>query len=280
LALHKYGRHLPSSVLNQNNNVQSIELILSSHPLMDILENYPVMDMGDCCKDFYYSKLSTDAAGIMNRSLKDKTFWDSCRQFRITGSRCYSLYTYNKTLKTDEQWSFKSSKYFWAKSFTNKFVKHGIEYENTARDLYASCSNQKIVECGLVINSKNPWLGYTPDGVIVNNENVPIKLIEIKCPFKGNSLSIKDLIPRLNFIIQNSDDSLSLKKNHSYYAQAQMGMVLLNVQMCDFIIYSSYDNNYTVINVIYDELYCKDLFFSLKKIYFERLLHEACTYTC
>lgn len=95
------------------------------------------------------------------------------------------------------------------------------------------------MECGLVINSKNPWLGYTPDGVIVNNENVPIKLIEIKYPFKGKSLSIKDLIPRLNCIIQNSDDSLSLKKNHSYYPQAQMGMVLLNVQMCDFIIYSN-----------------------------------------
>jgi len=55
-----------------------------------------------------------------------------------------------------------------------------------------------------------------------------------------------------------------------------MGMVLLNVDLCDFIIYSSYDNNYTVIDIIYDELYCKDLFFSLNTVYFERLLHEVC----
>jgi len=158
--------------------------MLSSHPLMDILQNYPVMNMGDCCKKFYYSKLSTYTNEILNSSLKDKTFWESCKQFRITGSRCYGLYTFNKTQKTDEQWSLKLNKYFWPNSFTNKCVKHGNEYESTARNIYARHTNQKILECGLITNTNNPWLGYTPDGVIVNCENKPIKLIEIKCPLK------------------------------------------------------------------------------------------------
>jgi len=88
-------------------------------------------------------------------------------------------------------------------------------YENIARDLNASCLNQKIVECCLVINSKNSWLGYTPNGV--NNTNVPIILIEIKYPLNGKSLSIRDLILKLNCIIRYSDGSLGLKKkNHSY----------------------------------------------------------------
>lgn len=66
---HTYGRHLPgnSFISNQNETVQIIDLMLSSHPLMDILQNYPVMDMGDCCKKFYYSKLSTDVDRILNR---------------------------------------------------------------------------------------------------------------------------------------------------------------------------------------------------------------------
>lgn len=132
-----FGRHLPgdSSIFNQN-EMQITKLKLSSHPLLDLLTNYPVMDMGDCCLNIY-SKLSSNTMDILSRYVKDKTFWESCRQFRITGSRCYGLYTYNKTKKTDEQWALKASRYFWPKSFTNKFVKHGLEYENTARNLYS-----------------------------------------------------------------------------------------------------------------------------------------------
>lgn len=48
-----------SSIFNQNGTVQSINLTLSSHPLMD---------MGDCCKKLYDLKLLTDTAGILNRS--------------------------------------------------------------------------------------------------------------------------------------------------------------------------------------------------------------------
>lgn len=136
----------------------------------------------------------------------------------------------------------------------------------------------------MIINQNNPWLGYTPDGVVVNNENIPVKIIEIKCPFKGKSQCLND-IKYLKFIIKHPDGSLSLKTNHAYYAQIQMGIVLLNVAICDFIIYSIttiliiYDNNYATIVVNYDDLYCRDMFFSLKIIYFERLLHEVCIYT-
>lgn len=54
-------------------------------------------------------------------------------------------------------------------------------------------------------------------------------------PFKGKSSCISDVISNLKWIIRHSD-LLSLKKNHSYYVQAQMGMVLLNIDQCDFII--------------------------------------------
>lgn len=243
--MHRFGRHLPgdSSVLTQNENVQLTNLTLRTHLLLKTLKNYAVMDMGDCCKEVF-SLLSVDSNDILNRSLKDKTFWESCRQFRITGSRCFGLYTFNKNQKTDAQWSLKASRYFWPKSFINKFVKHVIEYESTARNLYIKNTNQTILECGLVTNPNKPWLGYTPDGVIVNNENIPIKIIEIKCPFNGRTSSIIDLINDLKYIIKNQDGSYSLKPNHSFYAQIQLGLVLLDVSVCDFIIYSSCDNNY------------------------------------
>jgi len=101
---------------------------------------------------------------------------------------------FNKTFKTDEQWALKASRYFWLKLFTNKFVIYGLQYENIARDLYSKEFNTNILECALVIDVNNPWLSYSPDGVIIDEYFVPIKIIEIKCPFDGNKLGIKDLL--------------------------------------------------------------------------------------
>ncbi|KAE9534085.1 hypothetical protein AGLY_008821, partial [Aphis glycines] len=113
-------------------------------------------------------------------------------------------------------------------------------------------------QCGLVIDVNNPWLGYSPDGVIIDEYFVPIKIIEIKCPFDGKKLGTRDLLNSLKWIVKHPDGSLSLKKKHCYYAQVQMGIVLLNVMECDFIVHSSYENKNAV----------------LKVIYFERLIHE------
>lgn len=106
-----------------------------------------------------------------------------------------------------------------------------------------------------------------------------MKIIEIKCPFKGKTSTISDLINDLKYIIKNQDGSYSVKPNHSYYAQIQLGIVILNVTVCDFIIYSSYEKNYFLIQVSFDEMYCKTMLNSLKIVYFERLLHEICIFT-
>jgi len=55
-----------------------------------------------------------------------------------------------------------------------------------------------------------------------------------------------------------------------------MNIILLNVMECDFIVHSSYENKNAVLKVKYDEDYCKNLFFILKVIDFERLIHEVC----
>jgi len=86
----------------------------------------------------------------------------------------------------------------------------------------------------LVTNTSNPWLGYSPDGIIIDSNYSPIKKIEIKCPFKGKNINLTDLINNLVYIEKNVDGSLRLKKNHMYYPQVQMGLVMLNVETCDF----------------------------------------------
>lgn len=178
----------------------------------------------------------------------DKSYWHQIRQYRITGSRCYSLFTYYTTsIKTDVQWAHEASKYFWPKSFSNKFIKLGIKYENIAIELYKNDTKQKIVSCGFVTSYNYPWLGYSPDGIIVNNLNELIKLVEVKCPYPSCTTDSQNFIEKINYISKNADGSFTLNKKDKYYAQVQLGLVLLNLNSCDFIIYNSVEHNYVVI---------------------------------
>lgn len=117
-------------------------------------------------------------------------------------------------LRTDEEWSVKATKYFWPVKISNKFIQHGIKYENTARVLYEREINKHIFQCGCITWPKEPCLSYSPDGLILNDKYVPIKLLEIKCPFKGKSMNSQELITNLTYIDYNkSDKTYQLKKN-------------------------------------------------------------------
>jgi len=71
--------------------------------------------------------------------------------------------------------------------------------------LYATESKQTILPGGSITSETYPWLGYSPDCVIVNNLNELIKLIVIKCPFIGNAAGLLDLIKQLKYIIRNAE---------------------------------------------------------------------------
>ncbi len=78
-------------------------------------------------------------------------------------------------------------------------------------------------------------------------------------------------------MLLNSDGSLSLNKKDAYYAQVQLGLIiLLNLETCDFVIYNSLEHKYIILNVDIDYEYCKKMLCTLKITYFEKLIHEIC----
>ncbi|KAK9720499.1 YqaJ-like viral recombinase domain [Popillia japonica] len=149
--------------------------------------------------------------------------WGKSRKYRITGSRCYEIYTYSRN-----EWKTKSIKYFNPVVINNKFVKHGLQYEHAARDLFIKISNMQVVECGIVIPWANRWLGYSPDGIIMH-ENKPLYLLEIKCIFAGKTKTIIEAIKEVNYLLEENEQ-YKLKKQHKYYGQLQMGMAVLNLK--------------------------------------------------
>lgn len=74
----------------------------------------------------------------------------------------------------------------------------------------------------------------------------------------------------------NADTGISLKKKHQYYGQVQFGMAVLNLKMCDFIIYSSKSKSFLNILVPFDEDFARDLIINISGKYFKHMLHFLC----
>ncbi|KAJ8974518.1 hypothetical protein NQ317_000321, partial [Molorchus minor] len=244
----------PLAEINQLSKDLLIEIIFEnaekSQVLLDLDE---VLPSKQCCISQYSSIIESEAYIIAETSKVDKLRWHKERQFRITGSRCYELYTYNKN-----DWHTKSEKYFWPKGFTNKFVQHGIKTEPEARMAYISDTGHNVRETGLMVSKKHPWLGYSPDGITIGHNNRPIKLLEIKCPFIGKTEPAIGFINSCDFLVQDGE-LISLKKKHKYYGQ----YILV------------FQKDFLNIRVKFDLNFTSTMIHKLQSIYFN-MLHEIC----
>lgn len=134
------------------------------------------------------------------------------------------------------------------------------------------------METGLIISQVNPWLAYSPDGVIVQKE-VPVSLLEIKCPLKGKDSDLQQTVENQigsGRCLERKDGNIVVKKNHKYYGQVQLGMTVLNLKVTKFVLYSSFEDNILTLDIPIDLLFLSEMLTKLKEIYFNVILHEAC----
>ena len=96
--------------------------------------------------------------------------------------------------------------------FNDWATKHGQKYEDEARQIYEERHNQKVFEIGLEPHHTLDWIGGSPDGITYSG-----RLLEIKCP---KSRAIGDGTPP-----------------EYYYAQVQVLMECLELEVCDFVQY-------------------------------------------
>lgn len=205
--------------------------------------------------------------------------WKKARCFRITGSNCYSIFTYaNRKGRSREDWEAKVNNTFFPQFIGNAATRYGVQKEEVARSVFENCKNVKLIQLGLIVNIFNPWFGFSPDGIYYENKNGGEGvLIEIKCPLIGKKKCGKELLQSLKFI-HVSEGEFKLRKNHAYYGQVQLGLALLNFNKCNLIIYSSYDESIIVLTILRDDLFLKVFLPSLSETYFDKLLPEFIKY--
>jgi len=79
--------------------------------------------------------------------------------------------------------------------------------------VYIKNTGNNVITSGFITSKKCPWLGYSPDGVVLDTLNNPKKLIEIKCPFKGSLVGLTELLGNVNFLVQGMMNNGNLKIN-------------------------------------------------------------------
>lgn len=98
----------------------------------------------------------------------------------------------------------------------NQATAYGKENEPLSVHEYGHMQNAKVNRLGLIVVPELPWLGYSPDGIAIQNGKKI--LVEVKCPVLGKQMSIAELVKDkiLTYSVKNKEN-LALKCKHAYY---------------------------------------------------------------
>jgi len=129
-------------------------------------------------------------------------------------------------------------------SFGQMAMQHGKNMEQFARDYYVKNYHKRVIELGLIIPNWCPYIGVSVDGYCKKTNSI----IEIKCPINGVYPELKEY----NYRKKLGDVFPPFYHDHiriDYYCQIQGGLAIMDAEYCDYIVYSSRDNEVCVTRV-------------------------------
>ena len=145
------------------------------------------------------------------------------------------------------------------KSINTLATAHGISYEQVAFDRFESSYSQtgKVTKCGLIVSDSVPYLAASPDGLVGMDS-----ILEIKCPYQARDREISHIsIPYL----KETDNVLSLNKNHNYFYQIQGQLFCSKRKCCFFCVYTFKD--FKIFEILRDESFIEKMNEQLKTFY-------------
>lgn len=189
--------------------------------------------------DMILNLVSADSGPVALVADQNNITWLNERRIRITASNAKSFFT-AKSLDN------LINRHLWSNTNLANIpaIRYGKVSEPLAFDEYKRVTNYDVRKCGFFTNKSFPGLGCSPDGLVYDKNGNIVSLIEIKCPIK-----IRDTSPWNINNIKNCDkmcytvigiNSIRLKRNHEYYFQIQLSLAVMELESCDFIVWSSH----------------------------------------
>lgn len=152
-----------------------------------------------------------------------------------------------------------------------KAMQYGIDNEDKARAKYMKKKEEEDAgvmfnRSGLWVDQDYPFLGCTPDDIVIPSGNQPRHLVEYKCLYVVRSIHPKDFHKHLDagrksrFPLGIKNNKLYLKRTHSHFYQVQMQMGITQTTLCDYVVWSR--KGTVIVKVHFDA----DFWASLKKV--------------
>ena len=208
----------------------------------------------DYMKSMTLSKEEVDQIEKATREQADSKLWHALRNGRLTSSRFGEILHRRQT--TDSRRLVKDIMGYRKANVSSQVppqIRWGRDNEPLARKCYLESwrtVGEDIVfeSAGLSLLQEKSYLGASSDGKLIckSVDTCCVGCLEIKCPYSIEGSLTISLTPdeiaeqygRKFFMQRGEDGVLHLPTNHPYYAQIQGEMAILNVEWCDFVVYS------------------------------------------
>ena len=172
--------------------------------------------------------------------------WKLERRFRLQASN------FGRICRTTDAVKL-SGELISGREFTNQSIRHGRQYEATARGKYEEITGRKVQQVGIIIHPVHNFIACSPDGVVESDG-----IIEIKCPYTAkNHLVSTQSVPYLHTV----DGELTLSTKHPYYYQVMGQLLVTGRQWCDFVIWTFIDCK--IVRLVRDEEFIRLLLHKL-----------------
>ena len=216
-----------------------------------------------------YTKEQRDIVEAATRQQNICKQWFEERQFRLTASK------FGVIIKRQRQHTSLVSQVLYASvSPSVSALQWGREHETDAVNAYKKTlsSNMKVTKAGIFID-KCGYLGASPDGIVIDKDGLPSKLIEVKCPFNAQDKTIKQACETKSFCCCLDEGKPHLKLDHDYFFQVQGQMAITGIHTCDFVVWTPKD--VFIQTVLFDSKFWNQICLpKLKNFFFYFILPE------
>lgn len=181
-----------------------LSTILYAQKLNMITLNLNMFPLDLKVHNFYYLYINIDDSKMMqvfNSTINQSNdLWKRERYFRLSASaKAHKIKTYRN-------WSDKGLLILCSTLLKeNKLgkqgkinVTYGQQNEPIALEVFKQMYNKDVLNCGLIVDVKRPWLCASPDGLILNESGTIEKVLEIKCPISCKKKPIVDSNKNIN----------------------------------------------------------------------------------
>ena len=217
----------------------------------------------------YFSTRAISRISTRSQAQSKSHFWFLYKRCILTGTLAKRIISQNQKNCSNPKLNRSITRLFPG-NFKNEAMEYGILNEKRALDLfYKEFGSMHIKSTmhtsGLVLYSKAPFIGGSPDGLITCNCCTEPYLVEVKCPYR-----LKDTGLQNWRILEYLDEQQCLRRTHTYFNQINLYQGILGLKKAFFVIYA---RDEIIVKLIhFDNIFFDFQIKNLKEYYFKHYL--------